>query len=120
MAPIVPFDMGGFLTALLVGVSFGLIAAAFSAATHFISGLFTKYISYAPLRPVLGGVLIVAFTLALGSTRYLGLGIPSIVEALQTGAGPADFALKFAFTVLTLGCGFKGGESHHSSLSEPR
>ena len=42
--------------------------------------------------------------------RYIGLGIPTIVEAFAHPLRPWDFAAKFVFTAVTLGFGFKGGE----------
>ena len=46
----------------------------------------------------------------LGADRYLGLGIPTIIEAFQQPLPPYDFAGKMAFTIASLGAGFKGGE----------
>ena len=45
-----------------------------------------------------------------GTTKYIGLGIPTIVDAFQTQLPPWDFAAKLGMTALTLGAGFKGGE----------
>jgi H+/Cl- antiporter ClcA len=47
---------------------------------------------------------------ALGTQRYIGLGIPVIVEAFQQPLAPWDFLGKMVFTVTSLGTGFKGGE----------
>ncbi|GGF18450.1 voltage-gated chloride channel family protein [Hymenobacter cavernae] len=94
---------------LIVGILFGLVARSFATLTHWISKRFGR-IGYPPLRPVIGGVLVVAFVWGLGTTRYIGLGVPVIVEAFHTPLGPADFAWKLLLTALTLGCGFKGGE----------
>ncbi|WP_410780011.1 chloride channel protein [Hymenobacter sp. 5414T-23] len=66
--------------------------------------------AYAPLRPVLGGALVVAAMWSLGTTRYSGLGVPVIVEAFHVTLPPLDFTLKLLLTALTLGSGFKGGE----------
>ena len=99
--------------AMLAGVAFGLVARAFARATHAVSHLAKQHIAYAPLRPVIGGFLITAvvFGIGLQSTgKYLGLGIPTIVAAFTSRVAPYDFAGKFAFTALTLGSGFKGGE----------
>ncbi|OUJ71180.1 chloride channel protein [Hymenobacter crusticola] len=104
--PITPLTI---LYALIAGVLFGLVARSFAALVHRISQLFGR-IAYAPLRPVLGGVLVAASVWALGTTRYIGLGVPVIVEAFHLSLSPADFALKLLLTALTLGCGFKGGE----------
>ena len=42
--------------------------------------------------------------------RYLGLGVPVIVQAFTQPLPGYDFAGKFAFTVASLASGFKGGE----------
>lgn len=97
------------LWTLLAGAAFGLVARSFAALTHWISRQFAR-IAYAPLRPVVGGVLVATCVAALGTTRYIGLGVPVIVEAFHVPLAPTDFAWKLALTALTLGCGFKGGE----------
>ncbi len=58
---------------------------------------------------MLGGVVLALAVWWLG-TRYIGLGIPVIVEAFAQPVAPWDFLGKFAFTVASLGSGFKGGE----------
>ncbi|SMC19779.1 H+/Cl-antiporter ClcA [Andreprevotia lacus DSM 23236] len=95
---------------LVAGLLFGLVGMAFARASHALSGWMKRRIAYAPLRPVLGGIVVAAAVLALGADRYIGLGIPTIVQAFQQPLAPWDFAGKFAFTVLSLGTGFKGGE----------
>jgi H+/Cl- antiporter ClcA len=40
----------------------------------------------------------------------VGLGIPVMVEAFQQPLAPWDFLGKYAFTLVSLGTGFKGGE----------
>lgn len=104
--PITPVLLG---CTLVVGALFGLTARCFSTLTHAVSRLFAR-IAYAPLRPVVGGVLVAGLMWALGTDRFSGLGIPVIVEAFQHPLAPTDFAWKLALTALTLGCGFKGGE----------
>lgn len=42
--------------------------------------------------------------------RYIGLGIPTIVEAFHTQVPSYDFIIKLLLTALTLSAGFKGGE----------
>ncbi|WP_317191964.1 chloride channel protein [Hymenobacter rubidus] len=94
---------------LLVGALCGLTARGFSSLTHAIGQVFGR-ISYPPLRPVVGGVLVAALLWVLGPSRFGGLGVPVIVEAFQRPLAPTDWAWKLALTALTLGCGFKGGE----------
>ena len=103
-------NVRGLLCAAAAGAVFGLVGMAFAKATHAMGHLFRKYISWAPLRPFSGGVIVALGVLALGTTRYIGLGIPTIVAAFDSRQAPYDWFGKFVFTVVTLGAGFKGGE----------
>lgn len=95
---------------VLAGAIFGLTGKVFADATHALSAWMKKRVSYAPLRPLLGGVVVAAAAWFLGADRYIGLGIPTIVEAFQQPLAPYDFLGKMAFTIASLGTGFKGGE----------
>lgn len=98
------------LAMVIAGAIFGLTGKVFADATHGFSGWMKRRIAYAPLRPVAGGVVIACIVWFLGGDRYIGLGIPTIVEAFAQPLAPYDFAAKLAFTVASLGSGFKGGE----------
>lgn len=93
-----------------VGIIFGSAALLFSRSTHFWSQLFSKYIQYAPIRPLIGGTILGIILFFIGTTKYIGLGIPEIVKAFSTPNDSYDFLLKILFTGFTLGAGFKGGE----------
>lgn len=109
--PLVPqLDAQNLLWTLLAGIAFGLAALLFSKTTHFFSSLFTERIAYAPIRPLIGGICIAIAVLILGTTKYIGLGIPTIVEAFCQDLPPYDFLLKIVLTAFTLAAGFKGGE----------
>ena len=94
---------------VIAGVIFGLCAAAFSKGIHFATKAFKK-INYPPIRPVVGGVILVVIIYLSGTTKYIGLGIPTIVEAFEHEMPMYSFAIKMALTILTLSAGFKGGE----------
>ena len=96
--------------AIVAGIAFGLAALLFAKSTSYINQHSKKHIKSAALRPVVGGVIIVLAALALGTTKYLGLGVPSIVESFEIQQAPWVFILKLSFTAVTLGFGFKGGE----------
>jgi H+/Cl- antiporter ClcA len=98
------------LWSVLAGIIFGLVAMLFSKSTHFWSGLFSKKIKYPPLRPVIGGAILAFAIYLMGTTKYIGLGIPTIVDAFHVDLNSYDFLLKLLFTSFTLGAGFKGGE----------
>jgi H+/Cl- antiporter ClcA len=95
---------------VLAGIAFGLVGMAFAGATHALSARMQQWLPYAPLRPLLGGAVVATAVWALGTQRYIGLGIPVIVEAFAQPLAPWDWLGKLAFTVASLGSGFKGGE----------
>ena len=100
------------LKILVAGFAFGATALVFSELTHGLKRAFQVGVRWPPLRPFVGGVLIVALTYAVGTRDYLGLSLPLITKSLAGGAGvvAAAFAFKLLFTSLTLGSGFQGGE----------
>ena len=88
-----------------------LVTTAFIELTHALKKHGEKHLPRAPLRLFLGGLLVVGLWKLVGSSDYLGLGVPSIVRSFTDPHLPASvFALKLAFTALTLGAGFLGGE----------
>lgn len=92
------------------GIIFGIIAAIFSKTSFTVSSFIKNKISYAPLRPFLGGCLIAITIFIIGTSKYIGLGIPTIVESFEQPLPAYDFAAKLLFTIVTLSAGFKGGE----------
>lgn len=97
----------------IAGIAFGLIGMAFAKFTHSISHIARRFVARSELRPVVGGVLVTTAVFAIGisqTSKYIGLGIPTIVAAFHTKLPVYDFAGKFLFTSVTLGTGFKGGE----------
>lgn len=110
MSLIPPLSVWTLGTVIAAGCCFGLAARVFADATHLIGGVMKKYVAYAPLRPFIGGVIVVLAVYLVQGDRYIGLGIPVIVDAFQHPLAPWDFLGKLAFTVMSLGSGFKGGE----------
>ncbi|MEK6423691.1 MAG: chloride channel protein, partial [Burkholderia gladioli] len=97
-------------SAIVAGIAFGVVGMLFADATHALGARFKRWIPYGPLRPVLGGALVALAGVGLAVPQYLGLGIPTIEAAFRGPLPVQDFAGKFAFTVVTLASGFKGGE----------
>ncbi|MDQ4629287.1 voltage-gated chloride channel family protein [Janthinobacterium lividum] len=109
--PLIPAISAWTLSAMVIaGVLFGVTGKVFAQATHGLSGLMKRWISYAPLRPLAGGVIIAIAVWLIGTDQYIGLGIPTIVDALKEPLPAYDFLAKMAFTIVSLGTGFKGGE----------
>lgn len=98
------------LWVVVSGVLFGLAAMLFSRSTHFWGKLFSNTIKYPPFRPFVGGLLIAVTLYFIGTTKYIGLGVPSILASFSTTNHWYDFLAKILFTGFTLGAGFKGGE----------
>lgn len=99
----------GFFVAILSGVIFGIVSIYFSKGIHWFQTLAGK-IKYPPLRPFIGGLIIAICVFLMGTTKYIGLGIPTIVEAFEAPLPYYDFAIKILLTTFTIGVGFKGGE----------
>ncbi len=100
----------GLCAMVLAGIAFGLAGKVFADATHALGRWVKKTIGHGPLRPLLGGAVLAAAVMFFTADRYIGLGIPVIVEAFEKPLPAYDFLGKMAFTVFSLGAGFKGGE----------
>jgi H+/Cl- antiporter ClcA len=99
------------LKTLIAGVAFGLTALLFIELTHGLKHLAHDLIRTPPLRPLLGGVLVIVMTVMLGTTEYLGLSEPLLRRAVMGEAlVPLAFLGKLVFTAVTLGFGWWGGE----------
>ncbi|MCY1522895.1 Chloride/fluoride channel protein [compost metagenome] len=96
--------------AIGAGILFGLCAAAFSKIIHRTTHMFKSKIAFPPLRPFVGGMIIALLVWMIGTTKYIGLGIPTIISSFEQQLPAYDFALKMIFTIITLAAGFKGGE----------
>jgi H+/Cl- antiporter ClcA len=96
---------------IVFGVAVALVAIAFVELTHRLKRLLERRVRWLALRMLLGGALLVVLWKLVGTSRYLGLGVPTIVQAFSDPSLPwAAFALKLLFTAVTLSAGFLGGE----------
>jgi chloride channel protein, CIC family len=106
--PLTPLLLGKWVV-FAVGVA--LVTTAFIELVHFIKKRGETYLPRLPLRMFVGGLAVVGLWRLVGTSDYLGLGIPTIVRAFEDPALPSySFALKLLFTAVTLGAGFLGGE----------
>jgi H+/Cl- antiporter ClcA len=105
-----PVTALSFGSVIVAGIAFGVVGMLFADSTHALSALIKRKIAYAPFRPVVGGAVVAILATVLNVPQYLGLGIPTIVQAFNGPLPVCDFAGKFGFTVVTLASGFKGGE----------
>ncbi|GIK65612.1 MAG: voltage-gated chloride channel protein [Chloroflexota bacterium] len=109
--PNVEIDPLLLIKVLIAGVLFGLTSILFVELTHAVKALHFRNVSYPPLRPFFGGLVVIGLALLLDTRDYLGLSLPLIQNSLN-GEGVVTFAflLKLIFTAITLGSGFLGGE----------
>ena len=102
----------------LAEMLFGIVSQAFAGLTHALKREFAHFIAWPPLRPVAGGLLVIALVYIVGTRDYLGIGVtspdPGAVTILSAftagGAHPWSWLWKLIFTAVTLAAGFKGGE----------
>jgi H+/Cl- antiporter ClcA len=103
-------SLSGIFFSVLAGICFGCVARFFSFLSHRTTDLFVQTISYPPLRPFIGGICMVIIIWSMDATKYIGLGIPTIVGSFYYQQPVYDFFIKLLLTVFTLSVGFKGGE----------
>src|SRR5690606_30690785 len=110
-APPVPLTPMLLLKWLVFAAAVALVTAAFIELTHFIKKRGEQRIPRLPIRMFLGGLVVVVLWKLVGTSDYLGLGVPMIVRSFEDPNFPVyAFALKLLFTAITLGAGFLGGE----------
>ena len=109
--PTVPeFNRINISWVIALSILFGITALLFSRSCRFWGQFFSKTIAYAPIRPFVGGLVLVILFYFTDATRFMGLGIPQIVQSFSIPSQSYDCILKILFTSFTLGAGFKGGE----------
>lgn len=108
--PDTPLDAALLAKVALAGLAFGLASALFSELVFGLKRAFAALVAWPPLRPALGGLLVIAVALAVGTQDYLGLSLPLIADSYVGQVALGAFAVKLVLTALTLGAGFQGGE----------
>jgi H+/Cl- antiporter ClcA len=109
------------LYAAIAGVFFGIASWMFTKGVGVVGEFFRDRVSFKPLIPLYGGILIILMFLALDyfglngessleRSKYLGLGLPTISAAFTETLPWYDWLFKLIFTSVTLGTLFKGGE----------
>lgn len=96
---------------LVFALAVALTSVAFIELTHGLKRLGERHVKLLGVRMAIGGAIVVLLWQAVGTSDYLGLGVPTIVRAFHDPQLPVyAFALKLVFTAITLGAGFLGGE----------
>lgn len=95
---------------IVVGLVCAMVGVIFCETMHKFSRFIHSKIENKYLLAAGGGILIIILTLIVGNQDYNGAGTNIIEEAVSGNAVWYAFILKIVFTVITLSCGFKGGE----------
>ena len=96
---------------LAFALAVALVSIVFIELTHVLRRQGERHVSSLGVRMAIGGAVVVLLWQLVGTSDYLGLGVPTILRAFTDPNVPAwAFALKLLFTAITLGAGFLGGE----------
>jgi H+/Cl- antiporter ClcA len=98
------------LVVAVASLLFAFLARAFVSLTHAIEQINHRFISYPPLKPVIGGVILVLLYRFCAWENYEGLGIETIQESFYHSLTFSVPMIKILVTAITLAAGFKGGE----------
>jgi len=110
-APIPEISLSTVIPVAIAAVAFGLVSLLFTEMTVAIERLSKRLVPRPVWRTFLGGFVVIAITLVLGTRVYNGLSLPLLEDAFNGGTVPAfAFLFKVILTAVTLGVGFKGGE----------
>jgi H+/Cl- antiporter ClcA len=108
--PSLPLEPLMVLKVGIAAICFGLCSLVFIEMTHGVRRLSSR-ITYPPLRPVVGALVVIGLTLLLNTTDYLGLSMHLAQRGLTgTDISGLTFWWKLLFTAVSLGSGFVGGE----------
>jgi H+/Cl- antiporter ClcA len=96
---------------LAFAAAVALVATCFIELTHFLKAQGERRVKLLGVRMAIGGAIVVVLWRLIGTSDYLGIGVPTIVRAFRDPQLVAwAFAAKLVFTAVTLGAGFLGGE----------
>lgn len=106
-----PLEVIMLIKVCILAVICALVSIVFCVAMHQTERFASAKIKNIYLRAALGGVIVIALTLIVGTDCYNGIGTDTIARALGEGETPGwGFFWKIVFTAITIGFGFKGGE----------
>ena len=99
------------LIIIVIAAAAAVVGVIFCQSLHYFHKGFARLISNGYLRIFIGAVIVVLLSVLIGSNDYNGSSAEGITRIFETGNVRFEaFALKLLLTVITMGCGFKGGE----------
>lgn len=99
-----------FVKTAVLAAACAVLSVVFCILLHKTSSVFKRTFKNVYIRILVGSVLLIIMTWAVGCFDYNGAGTDIISKAISGEAKPWAFACKMIFTAVTLGCGFRGGE----------
>jgi H+/Cl- antiporter ClcA len=106
----IPFETTTVIYIFAISALFGLVALVYVYAHQFFKSIGAVLVRSNIWRPFYGGIVLFIIFAIIGNTRFMGLGIPSILDSFENHATYYDFMIKLLLTAFTLAFGFKGGE----------
>ncbi|MEE1042969.1 MAG: chloride channel protein, partial [Clostridia bacterium] len=95
---------------VILAILCAVVSICFCLCIKAVSSFAEKKLCNPYYRAFIGGCIIIILTLIVGTNDYNGAGMDVISRAIGGSANPEAFVLKLIFTVITIACGFKGGE----------
>lgn len=95
---------------ILLAIGCGVVSILFCRGLQETGRLAAKLLPNPFVRVFVGGLLVIALTLLVGSTDYNGAGMSVVEQAVGGHVSGWAWLLKLLFTAVTIGFGFKGGE----------
>ena len=95
---------------ILLAIGCGVVSILFCRGLQGSGRLAAKLLPNPFVRVFVGGLLVIALTLLVGSTDYNGAGMSVVEQAVGGHVSGWAWILKLLFTAVTIGFGFKGGE----------
>ena len=104
-------DVGTLFRVLALTLACAVVSILFLEVMHLAGRLYRRFFDGKPYRrAAVGGLLVAAATVLLGTRDYNGAGMEVAVAAVGGQAASWAFLLKILLTALTIGAGYKGGE----------
>ena len=104
-------DVGTLFRVLALTLACAVVSILFLEVMHLAWRLYRRFFDGKPYRrAAVGGLLVAAATVLLGTRDYNGAGMEVAVAAVGGQAASWAFLLKILLTALTIGAGYKGGE----------
>lgn len=96
---------------IVVAIVFGLISLLYCQLRHQVQKTSEAVLKTHMKRAFVGGLIIIALTLFVGTTDYNGRSLEVLENSFTEAVPPYAFIAKLLFTAFTMGMGFVGGEA---------